>query len=237
MSLGDITALNNIGLVEAIGAIVLFIILGNATSILRWIKDRFTKKKECEDYSKSDIRLIVDSAIKRAITIFNLKEYKTLHEQMLCVEKSTLMIKSIIIDNFQEMKQLKGHKNRGRDIRAYSKIIDFTMEQAKATLKEWIKANHILERSDLEFQVYIKETVKNLLMQVSTIIDREYYSEDFIIDRETLKKNNIAEMTAEISEILSNLLMSIRDIAEEKQKEIHKLEAEEIFDGSNDDEK
>lgn len=238
MNIADIRELADIGIVEGIGIIVLFILLGNTATIIKWIRDYFKKKDDGgEVYSKNDIRVIVDSAIKRAITIFNLKEYKTLHEQMMCVEKSSLMIKSLINNHFQEMEQLEGHENRGRDIRAYSKIIDFTMERAKETLKEWIKTNHLLERSDLEFQTYVDETVKNLMMQVSSTIDKEYYSEDFIVDRDTLRKYNIGAITNEIAKILSSLLMNIRSIAEEKQEEIKELEAESIFDKEDENEK
>lgn len=239
MSLGDIIQLKEISLLEAIGALVLFVLLCNIVPVARAVKDKLIKSGEKEEagraYSKSDIRVMIDSAIKRAILIFSLKEYKTLQDQMSCVEKATLMIKSIIIDNFQEMKGLKDHPDRGRDIRAYLKIIHFTMGEAKETLKGWIKSNHLLERTDIEFQVYVKETVRNLLLQVSSTIDEEYFSEDFIIDRAVLKKHNVEKMTSEISEILSSLLMTIRDIAEDKQKQIKELEAEEIFEGSKED--
>ena len=89
--------------------------------------------------------------------------------------------------------------------------------------------------TDIEFQTYMKDTVKNLMMQVSSTIDAEYYSEDFVVDRDTLKKHNIDTMTAQIFDILSKLLMTIRNIAEEKKKEIEALEAESIFDRGKDD--
>lgn len=234
--LGDIEALNNMGIVQGIGAIVLIIVLSNTTSIIKLIRS-ITKKTHKESvYTKMEIKAIVDNAIRRAIEIFTLKEYKTLTAQMLCVEKTTDIIKSLILDNFQDMPQLDGQKNKGRDIRAFSKIIEYTFIETKATMKEWIRSNHILSRSELEFKVYVKETVRGLLVQVSSIIDKEYLSDDFIVDRETLKKHNIGTLTAQIADLLQTMLFTIRDIAIEKDKEIKELEAESFFiDGESED--
>lgn len=229
MNIGEIALLKDMGLLEAVGVLALTVALSNTAGIIKWIKGKRKKEKECS-YSKLELQHIIEAAIDRAVKIFNLKEYKTLSEQMLLADKSTLMIQSIIMDKFQSDKALKDHKNRGRDIRAFSKIVNYAMIEAKAYLKEWVKNNHILTRTDIEFKEYTKDTVQNLMLQVSTSIDKEYYSEDFIIDRETLKATMIGSLTPQIAEILSALLYDIREVAEHKAAEIAELEAENFFE-------
>jgi hypothetical protein len=210
-----VLALRDMSGLETIGAVIVLLIL----SYLPYVIKNYKKKKKghasCENFP--DLKYWVDKAIKRAIRIFEIKTYETLSDQMGVVDRVSSQIKTVLMDHYKTLVY------NSRDIRAYSKILYYTGEKLKYILKEWIKANHILEKTDTEFMVYVKDTTKNLITEHASLLDKEYASEDFEIDRDTLKKENYSAVIPKIEYIIEKCLYDIRIIAREKKKEIDEI--------------
>lgn len=225
-----LSVLQNMGGLEVIGAVTILLILSKTPQIISWIKNKKNKKNphiNCDNYQ--DLKYVVDQAIKRAIRVFDIREYKTLHEQMNIVDRSAINCKSILMEVYKDRLEKSVYTYKDRDIRSYDKILDYLMWELKKVLRDWIRSNHILEKKEDEWLTYVKNTIKTLIQEGSSIFDKEYYSDDFCIDRTELKHINEGKVVHELEEILQKTLFDIREISRDKAYEIEKLEKEEFF--------
>lgn len=195
---------------EAFGLIILFIIFTIIPAIILKIKNR------------NQLKQIIDVHVNKALIKWNrIKELQDniLQEQMSCVDKSLISIKNTIMEKY------KNHNNtNNRDIRAFSKILDYTLNKTKTDkLKLYIKSNHFLEKTDSEFKLYKQSIVQTLKSYHIMLLDEEYYSEDFVISRKDLLEWNQPIMYILENEII-NLLDELKCIAFKNDQEIRKLQ-------------
>lgn len=205
--------------------LISLLVIPNIFSIIRWIKRKNSKTNHhltCPYFCDADyIKLIkpqILEAVELAYKLFELREKTLVDEQMSLVEKTQIKVKSMLVNNFRDI------DNINRDARAYSKIIDFSLCKSKNKLKEFIKANHILTKTDTEYATYARKTAEILIDYHIATLDDEMYEEDFMISRAQLYKHNKEFIIPQIREVLIDLLLQIKDINKRYDVKIKELE-------------
>ena len=198
-------------------SLIILIGLPNINNIVNWFRKRRNKKNphiNCRYYKD------LDNLINKRIEIYAYKTYKTLDRQMSLADKTVLKIKNILLDDYKNL------TSTGRDFRFYSEILGTSLEVSKQTLKQWIKNNHILEKSDDEFRTYVKETADLIQNNHVHLLDGAYFDEDFTVGRGELYKYNKEHNMEYLHTLIIDLLYAIRNIAREDDKIIKELEDE-----------
>jgi hypothetical protein len=212
--------------------IIGFLLVTQLPLIIKTIKEKKDNKnnsginhhKNCPYFGDNDfyetIKPFITQAIDRAVKVFDIKQHQTLECQMNLVDRSIIKIKSILIKDYMEINDQK------RDRRFYTMLLNYTLNICKEQLKEWVKENHLLERTDEEFRNYVEETAVSIQDLHIQQLNELYHSEDFDVGREQLFKHNKENNISIIKEEIEDLLYKIRNIAKEKQDEIKEIENE-----------
>jgi len=216
---------------ETIGVLVLILFLSKGKAIFNFVKKKLDKEEKkaghesCANFN--DLRYVIDKSIERAIRIFDIKKYETLGLQMDIVERTTGRIESIMKQNFAKL--LGDHQDRHSEIRRFDKIWYYVSKHIHDQIKDWIRANHLLERTPKEWHEYCLETTQDIISSTSAALDDAYFDADFCIPREKLKDYNYRVSGERIEKLLDDMLQDIRQVSYAKRKEIDILEEENYF--------
>lgn len=207
-------------------AIVTIFIVPNIVNIRNWFKRKevdIDHHAGCpyrnDKYYFKYIKPYITEAIETAFKIWEIREKKLIDEQMSKVEKVVIKIKGMLIQNYREI------SNNSKDLRAYSKILDYTLNQTKSKLKEFVIKNHLVEYDEHRYTEYVKETASILRDYHIALLSEEYWSDDFDITRDELYEYNRNTNIEEMLDIIEELLFDLREIAARNNKKIDELEA------------
>lgn len=212
-----LTQLNGL---EILGIGVAYLILNNGS---RLIWNRY-KKKDCH------YNLILKDSIDRAIRIFNIKEYETLKKQMIKVDIAVEACFDQFILNYVELLREKygGNDIEGaeKDLGYYEKICEHVSKRISIMVRNRIKENYILDRTDEEFRAYAERTTNEIVTKTVSLLDNEYNSSHFLINRPELKEYNKRYFDSTILPVLNDMWLNIRMIASRAKVEVEEIENE-----------
>jgi hypothetical protein len=127
-----------------------------------------------------------------------LLEINILRKYMSTADKKLIQIKGMMMGEFK-----KNSKTTESDIRHYAKLLDFSLNKTKDfKLKQYIKANHFLDKNDIEWRVYKEDVAETLQSYHIMLLDEEFHSEDYSITRKELFKLNEPIMGGIYKEII-----------------------------------
>lgn len=206
-----------------------------ATKSGRALWNKYGKKKEvdtnphkvCPHYP--DFQLQLKEHADRLIKIFQIANYRTIKRQMAKVDKTLADCLDVLMRNYVDLLRTKYNSDdidgSDRDVDYYDKILFQTMFHVKDDIKNRIIENHILDKSDDEFRMYLEHANRNIIAKTSALLDREYNSHYFLISRPELKEYNMNNL-GDIDNYLESMWYDIRKIAAIAKDEISKLEGE-----------
>ncbi len=185
--------------------------------IIPWLNIKNDKKKnphlKCKYYS--DLNKLIQKEVERFSKIHELKKY-LIDEQMSSSDKSMINIKNILMDKYKTINP------NGRDLRAYSKILDYTLSKTKTNkLKPYIVGNHFCDKNEVEFTLYKQTTTRTLMSYHIMCLDEEYYSDDFAMNRQDLMELD-EDIMNDIRDEIYRLFDDIRAIAHRYSQELKK---------------
>ncbi len=174
----------------------------------------------------------MERAIAKVSKIFDIRHYQIVHEQMIVMDRMFINLKDITLQSYRDLyhkSDLHKEPQYPRDLRAFEKVFDFVAGHGKDSLRNWVRNNHLTEKTETEFLSYVKDTTHTLMVDLSASFDTEYWSGDFLVSREDIKKWNYDNHTGEVETLMEGCLYVIRDIARTKEAEIQAIENENVF--------
>jgi hypothetical protein len=140
--------------------------------------------------------------------------------QMSIVSKTVIKIRAMLIADY------KKYASPERDLSHYCHILFAVLHENQNSLRRYMEANHIADKSDIEFREYSKEVKGIIFHEWDAILDKEYKSDYFTVPREKLFEDNTAYCLHKTDEMLDDMLSKIRTVAIEAQNKIKELEKE-----------
>lgn len=204
-----ITAVEKMNGLQLLGVITLIAILTWGGKYL-WNKRKKKKKRNLHDQCPffADHLLLVE----KAIHIFELRELTLIRQQMVLVDRSVDSIKSSMIASLSDMSP--------KVLRYLDILFDKIIVTIKEQLKLWIRTNHILEMSPIEFRIYSNGTADKLLSQIHLMINQYWDDTDWSVSRVDI----ISSLDDQgIIEILLQLLLDIQEEARKIEEAILRL--------------
>ena len=186
----------------------------------------YRKKKGIKGGYSDTITLAIKVAVDKAIRIFEIRRVTIVEAQMVLIDRLSEKCKNILIDDFYELMNLDS-KESYKEIRAYANILDVSFKPITWKLRKWVIKNHLTERSEMEFKEYVEETTDEVIEATSASIDKNYFSEDFSINRIQLKKKNLEVSGKELYDTISDTLYELRNVSKKYQVQIRNIEDEE----------
>jgi hypothetical protein len=211
----------------------LFLYNTGTITLPRIIKNKLNKKKvknhnECSLYP--DHLEMLAKERSKAERIMEIKYINTVYDQMNLVETTGDKIGSLLTDKFHELVEARNttDKKASDAIQIYDLIIDGAMDDCRGYLRKWVKLNHLAERTEVEFQMYIHQRSDELQKHLKKYIDKKYLKTQLIIDRKELYEENLRIFYEKVLVLLSDMFIGIRAIAEESARKIAEIEKETI---------
>lgn len=162
------------------------------------------------------VKIISDKTLEKYKKISILKD-NLFKEQMSAADKTMIDIKTILVKKYSSI------CSNERDIRAYSNILDYTLSETKKNkLKQYLKNNHLATKSKYEFDQYKQKTIPSLISYHILLLNNNYLSSDFTINRDILSKEN-ESIIRDISDNINSLLDELKEIALTYDKLIKEL--------------
>lgn len=162
------------------------------------------------------VKIISDKTLEKYKKTSILKD-NLFKEQMSAADKTMIDIKTILVKKYSSI------CSNERDIRAYSNILDYTLSETKKNkLKQYLKNNHLATKSKYEFDQYKQKTIPSLISYHILLLNNNYLSSDFTINRDILSKEN-ESIIRDISDNINSLLDELKEIALTYDKLIKEL--------------
>lgn len=183
--------------------------------------------KVCPHYP--DFKLQLREHADRLNKIFQISNYRTIKRQMAKVDTALSSSLDALMTNYVALLRKKYDSDdidgSDRDVDYYDKILFQTMFHVKETIKNRIIENHILDKDEDAFRKYVDHANRNIISTTGALLDREYNSHYFLINRPELKEYNLSHMD-DIEAILETMWYDIRSISQRANVEIEELEGE-----------
>lgn len=218
--------------------VVLLVIYLIKKGVLDLILKKFLGKKEI----KADVKAhevcphfpslvsMMRDAMYKNIKIYALKTQETVYDQMNIFENTLDDIikirKSNYLTLYKTEKKIKidGILNHIQ-VKYYISLLKGSRDPLEAVVLKYMKENHFLEKSEIEFTVYKAERGEKILQEWNEYFDDEYDSDDFDVSREKLYLSDKA-CDDKIIAKLNLFFDKARMVSKENNKKIKKLEAE-----------
>ncbi len=185
-------------------------------------KDLFAVHQNCKNYSS--LLIILERAMQDASDIMHIRYIETIYDQMNLAEESWRRIRMILRQGFVENLDEDLEDGLKQDAKVcYNLVLDKIGKDLIGLLRKWVKRNHFTEKSDLEFQSYITERLRDLTEFFSIAIQDVYVPEIMKFDLERLRNFNLEKLMPEIGKEIVSFFTKARIIAAEKEKKIDKI--------------
>ena len=161
----------------------------------------------------------IDLASDRAFKIAHIKFIETIYYQMAEAHLAWITVGDILKDNFycQITKIEITVIAKEKAIIHYNMIIDKMEKDIMDIIRGWMKNNHFIEKSEIEFQSYIEDKIKVLIPKISNIIDHGFNRSILCIDMHQLHESAL-ECMPKIGSVAAIFFHKARAISIEKQK-------------------
>ena len=212
----DLSFIKDLGNVQILGIIAIFYIVTKTPWIVKIIQDLIGKK-----FKTKKVR---ELSIKEQIRIFEIEEYETIAEQNSLISRLADRIKIMLVEHYRNKLDFND-KDSYRQIRAYENIIIVSLKPAKERLREWVKENHLLQRTETEFKFYAEETAAEIYALTSGEITEHYHDEDFDIKRVDSIKEIRAKIGDKMIDVVISTFYAMREISAKKRKEVLSIRA------------
>lgn len=170
----------------------------------------------------------IESASDKAFEIARIKFIETIYYQMVEAHLTWITVGDILKDNFYKQIEQTTVKNEDKQkaIIHYNMMIDKMEKNIMDILRGWMKKNHFIEKSEVEFQCYIEDKVKILIPKISSIIDHGFNRSILCIDMHDLHESAL-ECMPQISAAATTFFHKARSISIDKKKLIDAIKAKE----------
>jgi hypothetical protein len=173
---------------------------------------------------------LMQEAMYKNIQIYSIKTGETIYDQINVFENTFDHIFKIMKSNYLSLyKTEKKIKSDGIlneiQVKYYISILRGSFNSMKNLAKKFMKENHFIEKTPIEFKLYKKERIADFQMAMSEYLDDEYDSAIFDISREKLYSANML-CADKINDEYDRFFDRALDISKASQKKIKKLESE-----------
>lgn len=163
--------------------------------------------------------------------IMEIRYLLTVYDQMSLVEVFGDKIRDMLTDKYIELLgKINGISERQQSdaLEIYRLIVDSVIDEARGYLRRYIKRNHILEKTEIEFQNYIHSRSEELQKLIKKCIDRKYLKSQLIVDRKELYDENLKMFYESIQVMLADMFVEIRSISAKYAEKIEEIEKEKL---------
>lgn len=200
---------------------------------------RLLKGGEADDASLIDIHrncknfasfgIILEKVMEKSDKIFRIKYQETLYEQMNEAELMWDDARDTLKTNFAKTYDKHNHKSdkvhRMQTFKLYEIIIDSLEVDMVGIIRKWLRKNHFLEKSELQYAAYAEEKASLLLTRMTRLFDDKYDEERMHVKREALRETMTDNALPAINKRIGTFFLRVRAIAFSKEKEIADVEA------------
>ncbi len=185
--------------------------------------------ENCPNFTS--ITVILERVMEKSDKIFRIKYGETLYEQMNDAELMWADTKDTLKDNFAKTfeEENKGDASKEEKlfaIKYYSLTIDNMEVEMLGLIRRWMRKNHFVEKSEIEYQAYIEEKTEQLHHKMSRLFDDRYDEDVLLVDREMLRNTMTSRSMPIISKRVQKFFLRARAVSIEKAKVIEKIEGE-----------
>ena len=158
-------------------------------------------------------------SVDKELKIWAIKTMETLYEQMNHVEVAHSNILSKMEGVYAELTTNRTY------IQHYFLLIDKIEGKCKGKVRKWLKENHYTDKTEVEFNLYIKENTELLLNIVVKDLNT-FYTDDYFVDvpREVLQTANTQQLIPFAKEAWREMFYYCREISRKKEKLIAEIE-------------
>jgi len=180
--------------------------------------------RSCVNYSS--LLIILERAIKDSDEIIQIKYIETVYDQMNLAEEYWSRIRMQLREAFVSLLDPSLSSKQAQDAKiCYNLILDKLGGELLGLIRKWIKRNHFLEKSEIEFKAYIDQRVGDLEEFFSISIQDIYMPSGIQVDIETLRTFNIEQVMPGIAKELADFFMRARAISAEKAAKIASIKS------------
>lgn len=170
---------------------------------------------------------IMERAMTKSDEIMHIKYIETLYDQMTTAEESWIRIRMLLRESFVRLIPTGIDERRKQEAKiCYNLVLDKLGKDMIGLMRKWMKRNHLIERTEIEYQSYITQRAKDLEEFFSIAIQDVYVPTEMQVDIEALRAFNIENAMPPIIKELTSFFIKAREIAREKEAKINKIKGE-----------
>lgn len=190
---------------------------------LNW--PRKNKKEPCVECTNVKyFNETISKNIEISIEVARIKFVETIKYQMIEAEIIYIEMADILKDNYWNEATKAGLTNGTREtsVAYYNLMIDNMESNVMDIIRGWMKSNHFIEKTEIEFQSYIDDKIKILIPKISNFIDHGFNRTVLQVDMHELHESALKCMDR-IGALANTFFHKARAISIEKKKLIDKL--------------
>lgn len=205
---------------------------------IKWFK---RKKKNalnphigCVNYESLQkmINTAVEEASRRAsdrmYRIIRIKRFETIYEQMNEADLAWIKVSDMLKEHFYEYVDEQDdltELEKQHAVKYYNAVIDTMAIEVKGLIRRWMIKNHFMEKSDIEYKVYVTDKFEALSHKITLLMDYSYLQSLLKIERRELH-NKSMELVPQMQAVVNDFFNKARTIAKEKYALVEELEKE-----------
>ena len=202
------------------GGSKIFPILKNKGSLFSF----FHKSKD----NKTPFQEVFARVLDKSEKIFRIKYHDTIYEQMneaeLMWEDASSKLKDNFMKTYDKYNPESSKEQKRHIVEVYSLIIDSLELKTVGLIRKWMKKNHFIEKTEIEYTAYTEEKIKILHEKMSRMFDLKYDEDIMLVSREVLRNEMIENVMPFISKSGQMFFLKAREIAVSKVKLIEELQ-------------
>ncbi len=165
--------------------------------------------------------------IEKTVEIAKIQFVDTLKFQMAEAESVWIEISDILKDNYWKQATKHGLKNGEREtaVAYYNLLIDYIKSDVMDILRGWMRSNHFIDKSEVEFQSYTQDKIKRLIPKISDAIDHGFNRTVLKVDMHDLHQSAL-ECMPRIGILAKEFFLKARAISVDMKKLMDKIKEE-----------
>lgn len=184
--------------------------------------------KNCINYPS--VANILERVMEKSDRIFRIRYQETLYEQMNDAEllwdaaRDDLMANFLLVLKDQDFVITKAEIPSALFI--YSKIIDSMEVDVLGVIRRWMRKNHFIDKSEIEYDQYIEEKIELLHDKIVRLFDESYNDDKLLIERSLLRDSFDIKYFASIQKRARIFFLKAKATAHESARRIAEIEEE-----------
>ncbi len=181
--------------------------------------------KGCKNYSS--LAIILEKVMFKSDKIVRIKYQDTLYEQMNDAELMWEDVTNSLRDNFTKTFDKTNPKAEKADrkyaIKCYAIILESMETGMLGLIRKWMKKNHFIEKSELDYVTYMEEKAELLHTKMKRLFDDRYEEDKLMVKATTLRKAMEENSMPVISKRMVTFFLRAKVIATEKSLLIREI--------------